>query len=283
MCYFQKPQPMRKILLFISGIAVLTIFSISISSSSGGRGSAANEGNTGAPGDNNQTCISCHNGGPIQASIEINITDSAGNTITDYIPETIYDVEVLVTPTAGTPLGYGFQMVCLADANNTGLPGWQNPESNVKLVSVNGRSYAEHNDITTNNSFKLKWKAPAAGTGSITFYSSGNAVNKNSATSGDGAAKTSLSLGEDGGPPASVEYLNFALPKVYPTQTSSNFFVNNFDGNLQIFNLSGKLIQNILVNQANQVIDFSNEKTGLYILKFTSSEGNSFSQKVVKI
>lgn len=265
--------------LFFGGLIMLS----TLTSSSGGRASAANEGNTGAPGDNNQTCISCHNGGPIQASIEINITDSSGNTITDYIPETIYDVEVLVTPTAGTPLGYGFQLVCLADANNTGLPGWQNPESNVKITSAKGRSYAEHNDVTTNNSFKLKWKAPAAGTGSITFYSSGNAVNKNSATSGDGAAKTSLSLGEDVGPPASVEYLNFALPKVYPTQTSSNFFVNNFDGNLQIFNLSGKLIQNILVNQANQVIDFSNEKTGLYILKFTSAEGNSFSQKVVKI
>lgn len=274
---------MRKILLFISSFAILTIFSISITSSSGGRASAANEGNTGAPGDNNQTCISCHNGGPIQASIEIKVTDSTGNTVTDYIPETTYDVEVLVTPTAGTPLGYGFQLVCLADANNTGLPGWQNPESNVKITSAKGRSYAEHNDVTTNNSFKLKWKAPALGSGSITFYASGNAVNKNSATSGDGAAKTTLSLGEDGGPPASIDVLSIATPKIYPTQIVSNFTIENFNGEIEIFDLNGKIIQSQNINSLNQQVNLNTSKAGLYLMKLINNEGFTHLQKLIKL
>jgi len=275
---------MKKIIWILSSIVILAIFSITISSSSGGRASAASTGNTGAPGDDVQTCISCHNGGgSIAVNMEIIVTDANGSVITDYSPEQIYNVEVLINATAGTPLGYGFQLVSLADGNNANIAGWQNPESNVKLVATNGRNYAEHNDVTTNNSFKLEWKAPVSGSGSVTFYTSGNGVNKNSATSGDGASKTTLSLGEDGGPAASVDYIAFASPKVYPTQFTSNFAVENFIGNTEIYDLNGRLIQNVLVTSNNQIIDLSNQNTGLYILKFTNQEGQAFTKKVVKL
>lgn len=262
------------------GVVAISIF---LAASSGGRAAAAGEGNTGAPGDNPSTCLTCHNGGPIQVEIQINITDSAGNSITEYTPNHMYNAEVLVNETAGTPLGYGFQMVALANVNNSGLVGWESPASNVQITSANNRSYAEHNDVTTNNSFQMKWKAPAAGTGDITFYAAGNGVNKNSATSGDGAALTSLLLAEKNGPPIAVELINMLMPKVFPNPVKDLLNVKNFKGSVEIFDAKGKLVYANAPDTDVQSIDFSSLPNGVYFIHMHPKNGETIRKKVVKL
>lgn len=168
-----------------------------------GRASSANRGNTGAPGDETslgqpKTCLSCHNQGPITASLAITVLDNNNQPVTQYHPGQQYIASVKITGMGTTIQGYGFQMIALRDAGNTDLDGFTdvNP-NNYKIATItNGRTYAEHDNISGSNTFNVKWTAPAAGTGSVTFYASGNAINGNGTTSGDGAGFSNLKLTE---------------------------------------------------------------------------------------
>ncbi len=168
-----------------------------------GRASQAQRGNTGAPGDETQggqpkTCQSCHNQGPIQATVAISVLDSANTPVTQYRPGQQYKARVTINASGQGLNGYGFQMIALRDSDNSDLDGFTdvNP-NNYKIASIpGGRTYAEHNNISTTNTFDVTWTAPATGTGSVTFYAAGNGVNSNGTTSGDGAGVSSLKLTE---------------------------------------------------------------------------------------
>ncbi len=176
------------------------------SSNRNGRAAGQNWGNTGAPGDQTlangqpRTCVSCHNTGNIQVTLDIILTDDDGNTISDnYTPGATYDLQVKVNHAAGpTPGGYGFQIVALDDANESEINTWTEPSANVKfsLASNTGRTYPEQVGLADSGDFQMKWTAPAEGTGSITFYSCGNGVNGTGSNGGDGAACSTLTLQE---------------------------------------------------------------------------------------
>ena len=230
---------MKSTLLTLSILLSLIISYATLTGSSNGRAAAANEGNTGAPGDAVTTCISCHNGGPIQTGISIAFKDSAGNALTEYTPNHNYMVEVTLNPTAGSPNGYGFQMVALEDGGNTAISSWNNPANNVKISAANGRRYAEHNGVSTTETFEVYWTAPDTGTGGVTFYTAGNAVNSNGTTMGDGAAKTTLTITEAGGSgnPTGIELISIAKPTIYPNPATEYFFISNFSGVIEIFDI----------------------------------------------
>ncbi len=181
-----------------------TVFSLALlafvfASNSGGRGGAANEGNSGAPGDDSKTCITCHNNNAaVQVTMSIDVLDGDGNSVVadGYEPGTTYDVVASVNVADGMPSGYGFQMVALNAAegqNGNSVNTWSSPADNVQISSVTtGRDYAEHKGVSTSNEFRVKWTAPAEGSGTVTFYTCGNGVNTNGETGGDAAACNSL-------------------------------------------------------------------------------------------
>jgi len=175
-----------------------------LNSNSGGRANVANAGNTGAPGDQTTTCITCHGtSSTIQVDLDIEVADENGNSITNtgYVGGEEYDVTVTLNTTIGSPAGFGFQAIALtADLGQSGSQAgsWSEPGANVQISSAaNGKSYAEHNNVSSSNEFKFKWTAPDAGTGVVTFYSCGNGVNDNGSTSGDGAACNTLVMQEN--------------------------------------------------------------------------------------
>ena len=172
-----------------------------------GRASEAKAGNTGAPGDESLpngtpiTCSGCHIASPITSSTAVTVLDSAGNAVTQYAPGEKYTARVVVSATAGVPKGYGFQMIALKDNGNTDLDGFSDAGNqtvnNYKIATIpNGRTYAEHDNVSASNTFNVAWTAPPAGTGNVTFYAAGNAVNKNGLNSGDGASATTLKMTE---------------------------------------------------------------------------------------
>jgi hypothetical protein len=192
---------MKKI--YLAGL-IFTLFAswIVLSSSSGGRATAANTGNTGAPGET-ATCTSCHGGGNYGTiSVSIQAFDlGTANVAATYSGGTQYDMRVTVNHTAGTPSGYGFQLLALKQTSNTPVAGYSNLGTNVKQKAVtsgaySGRTYLEHNGVSASNQFNFRWTAPVSGTGTVVFYSAGNCVNTNGGDNGDKAGNSSFTFSE---------------------------------------------------------------------------------------
>jgi hypothetical protein len=169
------------------------------SSNSNGRATVANSGNTGAPDEN--TCGQCHSGGSYNASVAIQVFPNGGTLpTTQYVSGNTYTVKVTVSNSMGNPFGYGFQFTALTDAESTPISGYSSLASNVKQKTItaanafNGRTYLEHNGVTSNNVFQFNWTAPANLDEAVTFFASGNVVNGSNSTTGDATANTSLTL-----------------------------------------------------------------------------------------
>lgn len=201
---------MSKLRLLGTAFTLACIY-ITFNSSSGGRATVLNDDRTGAPGANG-TCGSCHTGGSygtVSLSIQM-FAQGTTNAVTSYTAGTTYDMRVTVNKTQGTPGGYGFQLTCLTNTANTPITTtYTSLASNVKqkLVTVgtfNGRRYVEHNGVTNNNVFNFSWTAPIAGTGTVKFYASGNAVNGTGSDNGDNSGSTSLTITESISVPVSV-------------------------------------------------------------------------------
>lgn len=198
-------------LRLLGTIFTLACIYITFNSSSGGRASVLNDDRTGAPGANGN-CGSCHTGGSYgTVSLSIQMFQlGTTNAVTSYTAGTTYDMRVTVNKTQGTPGGYGFQLTCLTNTANTPITTtYTSLASNVKqkLVTVgtfNGRRYVEHNGVTNNNVFNFSWTAPTAGTGTVKFYASGNAVNYTGSDNGDNSGSTSLTITESVAVPLTV-------------------------------------------------------------------------------
>lgn len=193
---------MRRIQLIGLGFSLLCLWVI-LSASSAGRATAVNTGNTGGPGET-ATCGSCHTGGAYgTVSLQIQLFSSGTtNAVTSYTAGTLYDLRVTVNHTSGTPVGHGFQLTAFRQTGNTPLGDtYSNLGTNVKKKTVttgtySGRTYCEHNGVTSSNVFNMSWTAPAAGTGTVVFYAAGNAVNGAQGDNGDKAGNTSLTITE---------------------------------------------------------------------------------------
>jgi Reeler domain len=219
-----------------------------------GRASSANRGNTGAPGDElslgqPKTCINCHNQGPISASLAISVLDADNQPVTQYQPGQEYNAQVKITATGSGLVGHGFQMIALRDAGNTDLDGFSdtNP-NNYKIATIsNGRTYAEHDNISVSNTFNVKWTAPGAGTGSVTFYAAGNGVNANGGTGGDGSGFSSLKLTEIGTASAGEPIKALVPMAVSPSPMLENAFLKigqaaSGDYRLRAFDNTAKMV-----------------------------------------
>ncbi len=210
--------------LFVIGIGMILF----TTSSSNGRATAANAGNTGAPGES-QLCGNCHNGGafgPVSVSIQMFLLGTT-TPVTSYIPGESYNLRVTVSNNSGNPVGYGFQLTALTTPGNLPLAGYSSLASNVKQKTVTvgavaGRTYIEHNGVTTNNVFNCVWTAPASGSGSIRFYAAGNAVNGNSSTSLDNSGSTSFTITE-------------SLPLLVDYNIIQNQCFNSNNGEIELF------------------------------------------------
>ncbi len=120
---------MKKWTYFIPLLLVATILGLG---NSGGRAEGNNQGNTGAPGDQTNTCLNCHNSGAIFVDVSISVTDMSGNELTAYVPGEVHNITYTVAHTGGgTPSGYGFQSVALVDADESDVAGFKNPAATI--------------------------------------------------------------------------------------------------------------------------------------------------------
>jgi len=245
-----------------------------------GPASILNDGFTGAPGDK-PGCFasSCHTDGDAfnnLTTIEI-IDKSTSLPVTSYDPGVVYTARVTID--AQGAAGYGFQMVCLNDADDSDVSGFSNPGSGVKIsiAAMTSRQYAEQSATSTSNTFEVDWTAPSATTsGDVVFYAAGNAVNGNGMFSGDDPDNATLTLTKSNA--SSVddnEHLRFKM-NLYPmpaTEILNIAVQGDFKGEyyLEVFNEVGMLMskeQIELFRGLNDLsIDVSDFSAGSYTLR----------------
>jgi hypothetical protein len=202
---------MKKILYFFTAFATVLLFM----NNATGPVAKQQKGYTGAPGDQANTCRTCHNAGTFGSSATLEVLDSAGTTVvTKYALGKQYTLRMTISVTAGTPSSYGFQMIDIRKKDSTNVKGFlpkaqQAANIGVDTITASSRVYAGHNLPLSSNVILVKWKAPSTDLGTIVFYGAGNATNGGGTFAGD-----------NGTPPVSVQ-----LPS--PISSSVNELAEN--------------------------------------------------------
>jgi hypothetical protein len=185
---------MKKLSLAAIASAVIIALSILHSASdtsyhAHGNGSGAPGNYTGAPGEG--LCTSCHSGstGALQSGwITSNIPSSG------YVPGTVYQITATATNSGTTK--FGFQVT---PKNSSGTVLGVLAASTGSQIQ-NGGTHITHNSSGTSGSgsrsWVFNWTAPAAGSGSVTFYGAFNITNNNNSTSGDIIYRSTLTVNQ---------------------------------------------------------------------------------------
>lgn len=267
------------------GLTLLSVFFLMLSFSSG-PGTSEGLRVTGAPGDGGNCGNSgCHGGHAFSQSTSIKVTDANNATITNYIPGETYQVEVRIAASQGTPSAYGFQMIALFNSNNNAVNSWTDIPSGIQKVSLNGRDYVEHaGPNSQSNTFNVKWIAPESGKGDVTFYTAGNAVNRNGSSSGDDPAVASLIVKE--AIASSINDITSENFVVYPNPTSSLLNLElkeGMEGQYEIVDMIGRRILKNPINDRISSIDISLFNKGIYLLRLLDENGQvQIVKKIVK-
>ena len=285
---------------------IYTFFALSLGAfiffgNADGRAASQGQGNTGAPGDELlgtgvlRTCQTCHNNGSFVVTPEFLMTDGSGTAVTTtYTPGVTYNIKMAVNsmPAAAS---YGFQAVALAaalDVNGPSVNTWTAVSTNAQVATAqNGRQYAEQASASTSSEFEMTWVAPVAGTGDVTFYYCGNAVNLMSGTNGDNAICGKITLNEDGtmssinAPDAKVALDIFPNPvgdvmHLRTTTEQAGIY------SAVIFDQTGKAVltrdMDIPTGEKVNFLEMSNLSAGFYNLVLTDENGDAVSKKIIK-
>lgn len=258
--------------------------SVVMMSHAGGRAKQHQQGNTGAPGDNNLVCSTCHQGGNFGASIEIRMTDSDGNEVTEYEAGNTYTISAMVNTTTA-PVGYGLQMVGLINASEENAGSFSTPSTNAQLVDLADRIYLEQAGLSASNTFTTEWTAPDSGSGSVTFYAAGHAANGNGQSSGDQATTGSAEFGENV-VESTVDYdANLFSVNPNPVQDFTLISLDKeIKGTYSIISNSGQLVTSKEIPSTQFNIDMTTFNAGIYTLILSNETGNIVSsQQIIKM
>ena len=162
---------------------------------------------TGSPAQTT-ACSSCHNGGSYEPETELSLLDADGTSQTSYTAGETYTLRVSIAG-ADEAVGYGFQAVAIdADVEQAGAFG--QPPEGTRVSPFGGAEYLEHARRLAEPLVEIDWTAPEAGTGEVTVYAAGNAVN-GGGTSGDNVDLATLVIAEAGAPSVDTAVVDTAV------------------------------------------------------------------------
>ncbi|MHB8261203.1 MAG: choice-of-anchor V domain-containing protein [Bacteroidia bacterium] len=195
-----------------------------------------------------------------------------------YTPGTTYSM--VATVTRANHVKYGFQ---ISPQNTSGTPLGTlviTDATNTQLTTTN-TNYVEHTvpgtlGTTGFHTWTFNWTAPAAGSGSFTFYGAFNITNDNSLNTGDTINVYQYTVSEN--TTAGIKTISAGAEaiSIYPNPCKSNFSVEpknvNEKQNLQMFDLTGKLVLTQSVFGKTN-IDVSSLNEGVYTVNIFGSYG----------
>jgi hypothetical protein len=278
----------KKILIITTAVLAIATMSFDIVSDTGKAGYTGSTGTT-------NTCRSCHTGQSLNAAGG-SITISSTPTLTGdkYIPGQTYAISVTIART-GVNL-YGFDFEALKTGNTNGGTLSISDATHTQTMTLSGRTNVTHKlnggAGTGTHTFTFNWKAPAKGTGAVTFFTAGIAANGNGGDSGDYVYSTSKVISEDSsiGIDEKTSASNINL-SVYPnpvveTATISYELVKTSQVSAKLISLNGQVIteffkeQQIAGKQQQTLIIDPSVAKGIYFLTI-NVDGEQSTQKLI--
>lgn len=163
-------------------------------------GSGAPSGRTGSPGDG-ATCNNgnCHSGAAPTDHVAAITSDVP---VDGYIPGNTYTITATATKSGVTEVGF---QISPQNASGTKLGSFVTPlPAGTQFANPNtggANKYVTHTSSGTastgTKTWTVQWTAPAAGTGTVTFYGAFNFTNSNNNDNGDVIKTTSLDITEN--------------------------------------------------------------------------------------
>lgn len=244
-------------------------------------------GNSGLGNLTGTGCVNCH--GPNNAGTKISlglIDDATSTPVTnnEYVPGKTYTIAELGSSTAGSQTHFGFQVVAVNgaghQAGNFTIVNSTNTQTftSGNLTGAENKTAIAKSGNTCNP--QIKWTAPAAGTGSVSFRVALNVVNNNNNTSGDQPNLGTVTLSEK--PAASVAGVPAAGIRLFPNPSSGNVTldmgnINDGTYTLNAFDMNGKVLmaRQLHVSGRNKLMELPTEElaAGLYHLQVSGPGG----------
>lgn len=274
----------KKFILFsaFAGMAIVTLSSYSNGPYHGGQlnrtGSAGSVANCSGSG--------CHAANTANTQVSVTLM-SNGQLVTSYTPGQTYTVNITGINTSGASLpAFGFQASCVSNANTSTQAGsFATAGSNPALRLASGSlQLVEHSSPIAGTatsggwtySTSFSWTAPAAGTGTVKFFVTLNAVNGNGNTNGDQPNATTALISE--ATTGVNETTKDIALKVFPNpaQNDINIHADNVTPGsymLTVFDLTGKKLEskNVTANGAELEtnISVSGWAAGMYHIQLS--------------
>lgn len=248
---------MKKHYIFKFILLLIPVAAFLLMSSSGGR----SDGRSGSPGDGNSSCVSCHSGGNLNASVEI----TSNIPVTGYLLDTDYTINVNTTSSSTS---VGFQLTA-ENGSNTKIGSFTAGSGS---RAVNSNKAITHSAPSSSGDWSFTWRSPSSNLGDVTFYTAVNASNGEGAFSGNDQTVTASSASHS----LSISEANRLDFDMYPNPAAENLTIQlSTDSNkaiVQFYDYLGKLAQTSEVTASNNKINVSNLSTGIYVLKVLSGD-----------
>lgn len=250
--------------------------------SANGAGATQSIDLTGSPLGGGIFCSFCHTGGSFSPSLAVQVLDN-GTPVTAYEPGKTYSLRVAITAGAGSPSRYGFMAVALTGATNQGAGAFGTPPAGMRKTTISNRVYVEHNTPSMANTFEVEWTAPAAGTGDVRFYSSGNAANNNNESTGDNAVRLTmpLTLTEMATSNLSTTQL-FRQMSAWPNPVSDELNIRIVTAKsglfkMEVLDAQGRWLRSeevqLAAGENNLRRNWNDATSGVYFVQFSDGEG----------
>ena len=240
--------------------------------------------NTNAPGEFTCGRAPCHNIPVNAGDAQIAITFNSGDST--WMKDSLYPVTVMIQNPMTTR--NGFQIVAL-NQNNQNAGTWQLTEPDkMKVIPGIGfpnRRYVTHQAAgNQQTAWTMRWKAPAAGAGKITFYASVLSANDNGLNTGDAVYSTKKEVQfaavSAAGEPAGAEV------RVYPVPAREGIWVEIPEAGAVQFTLytpEGRLVKQWpLQNGQVHWLDTGEFAVGGYLLAVEAENRRMVSKVVVQ-
>jgi hypothetical protein len=198
------------------------------------------DGKTGRPGEG--ICSDCHSGAGSGDS-----TTLTGFPTGSYLPDSLHRLTLAVR--YGAQRRWGFEVTSATQANASAGQFIVLDSVHTQYSTAGGFQYVKHTSAGTypggtSASWSVGWRAPAAGTGPVTFYWCCNAANNDGSTSGDFALPSSLTVAEGSAIAQEKPARRFQWRYTNPARLRAVIeFQGDPEARVRIYSSQGKLVR----------------------------------------
>jgi hypothetical protein len=274
---------MKRLILFVTTLgALIFMASYTVLKTSG-----SHPGSTGAPGDLTCAQYGCHVKSSVMQDAGLVNTLLFSSNDTTYIPGNTYTLALQVT--LPNIQKFGFELVALKDSTNTNIGNFilmdpvRTQILNYQATATDLRYSVTHQSAGTTTAtagaieWKMKWTAPPANVGPITFWYATNCTNNDGQNTGDSIFLSSFQikphvqstgLKEE----SKIKNLNVRYDREQQTLQFSFKSAQVQDAQVVIYDINGKLVLDQKIQTLNSEQDYKlrmpdNLPKGAYIVK----------------